>query len=148
MHATDVPTRIVVDASLGLKWVVQETHSQEAFMLARGRELLTSALFWAEAGNALASRIRRGHLERKRGDDAFRELRALPMRVRALDANAVSAALSIANELSHPIYDCCYLALAVEERSLVVTADRRFGAAAAKLPKLAASVLLIDDITF
>jgi predicted nucleic acid-binding protein len=26
----------------------------------------------------------------------------------------------------HPIYDCCYLALALEENLVVVTADRRF----------------------
>jgi predicted nucleic acid-binding protein len=148
MHVSEVPARIVVDASIGLKWVLQETHSREAFMLAGGRELLTTALFWAEAGNAIASRVRRGDLELQRGSDAFRELRAVPLRIQALDAASVETALTIANELRHPIYDCCYLALAIAENAPVVTADRRFGAAVSRLPRLAASVVVINDITF
>jgi len=146
MRVDEVPDRIVVDASVGLKWVLEEEHSDRAAALGPGRELLTSGLFWAEAGNAIASRIRRGELDGARGNDALRDLQAAPMRTRPLDANAVLGALSIASDLSHPIYDCCYLALAIEENTVVVTADRRFRAAVAAHPSLAERVLLLRDI--
>ena len=79
VRVDEVPGRIVVDASLALKWVLEEEHSDQASVLGRGREMLTSALFWAEAGNAIATRIRRGELDRLRGNDALRDLRAAPL---------------------------------------------------------------------
>jgi predicted nucleic acid-binding protein len=52
----------------------------------------------------------------------------------------------IARELMHPIYDCCYLALAIEENSIVITADQRFRSAVAAHPALADRVVLLRDI--
>ena len=146
MRVEDVPNRIVVDASLALKWVLNEEYSDRATALGPGRQLLTSALFWAEAGNAIATRIRRGELDNTRGNDALRDLQNAPLRTKALDAQVVFAALSIANDLAHPIYDCCYLALALEEDATVVTADRRFRTAVARHPALASRVILLRDI--
>lgn len=144
MRVDGLPSRIVVDASLGLKWVFEEEYSDLATEVASGRTLLTTALFWAE----VASRIRRGELDRSEGTAAFRDLQAARLVTRPLDAAAADAALSIANELRHPIYDCCYLALGIAENAPVITADRRFSTAVSRLPKLAASVILINDITF
>jgi predicted nucleic acid-binding protein len=146
MRVDEVPERIVVDASLGLKWVMIEEHSDRAVALGPGRELLTSALFWAESGNAIATRVRRGDLDDARAEQAFRDLQAVPLQTRPLDGTSVTAALAIARDLIHPVYDCCYLALAIEENSIVVTADRRFRSAVAKHPSLADRVLLLRDI--
>src|SRR5215472_10936062 len=146
MRVEEVPERIVVDASLGLKWVLREEHSDRAVALGPGRNLLTSALFWAESGNAIATRVRRGDLDAARADEVFRDLQTVPLRIRPLDGTSVTAALAIARNLMHPIYDCCYLALAIEENSVVVTADRRFRSAVAKHPPLADRVLLLRDI--
>ena len=79
MHVDDVPARIVVDASVALKWVLDEEESDHAEALSEGRELLTSALLWAEAGNAIALRVRRGELGRTLAADALRDLRAAPL---------------------------------------------------------------------
>jgi predicted nucleic acid-binding protein len=146
MRVDEVPARIVVDASLALKWVLHEEHSDRAAALGPGRELLTSALFWAEAGNAIATRVRRGELDHVRGNDALRDLQRAPLQTRPLDANAALAALRIAHDLAHPIYGCCYLALALDEDAVVVTADRRFGSAVAAHPSLADRVVLLRDI--
>jgi predicted nucleic acid-binding protein len=146
MRVEEVPERIVVDASLGLKWVLIEEHSDRAVALGPGRELLTSALFWAESGNAIATRVRRGELDGTRAERTFRDLQSVPLRTRPLDGSSVIAALAIARDLVHPIYDCCYLALAIEENLVVVTADRRFRAAVAQHPSLADRVLLLRDI--
>ena len=146
MRVEEVPERIVVDASLGLKWVLVEEHSDRAVALGPGRELLTSALFWAESGNAIAMRVRRCDLGAAQADEVFRDLLAVPLRTRLLDGTSVAAALAIARDLMHPIYDCCYLALAVEENCVVVTADQRFHSAVARYPSLADRVLLLRDI--
>ena len=146
MRVDEVPERIVVDASLGLKWVLQEEHSDRAAALGPGRELLTSALFWAESGNAIATRVRRGDLDRASGNEALRDLQDVRLRTRPLDSAAVISALAIAHDLAHPIYDCCYLALAIEEDAIVVTADRRFRSAVAAHPSLADRVVLLRDI--
>lgn len=146
MRVEDVPERIVVDASLGLKWVLVEEHSDRAVAIGSGRELLTSALFWAESGNAIATRVRRGDLNAARADEVFRDLLTVPLRTRPLDAVSATTAMSIACDLAHPIYDCCYLALAVDENCVVVTADRRFRSAVEQHPSLAARVLLLRDI--
>ena len=146
MRVDDVPERIVVDASLGLKWVLIEEHSDRAVALGPGRELLTSGLFWAESGNAIATRVRRGDLGATRADEVFRDLLTIPVRTKPLDGASVAAALAIARDLMHPIYDCCYLALAVEENCVVVTADKRFHSAVARYPLLADRVLLLRDI--
>jgi hypothetical protein len=100
MRVEEVPEWIVVDASLGLKWVLIEEHSG----------------------------------------------RVVPLRSRPLDGSSVIAALAIARDLVHPIYDCCYLALAIEENLVAVTADRRFRAAVAQHPSLADRMLLLRDI--
>ncbi len=146
MRVDEVPERIVVDASFGLKWVLQAEHSDRAVALGPGRELLTSALFWAESGNAIATRVRRGDLDRASGNEALRDLQDVRLTTRPLDSAAVISALAIAHDLAHPIYDCCYLALAIKEDAIVVTADRRFRSAVAAHPSLADRVVLLRDI--
>jgi predicted nucleic acid-binding protein len=60
MRVEALPDPLVVDASVALKWVVDEPGSDAAFSLVAGQTLVTSALFWAEAANGLASKERRG----------------------------------------------------------------------------------------
>jgi predicted nucleic acid-binding protein len=146
MLVEELPRRIIVDASVALKWVLEEDGSDRAEPVSEGRELLTSALSWPEAGNAIASRVRRHELSRARASDAMRDLRAAPLGTRPLNADLAAAALNIACDLAHPIYDCCYLALAVQENSIVVTADRRFHSAVTRHPSLAERVVLLRDI--
>jgi predicted nucleic acid-binding protein len=134
---------LVVDASVGLKWVVEESGSDDAAALLDGRKLLTSALFWAEAANALASKLRRNELDRAAAMDAWLDLSRAPVETEALTADAVGRALHLAADLGHPIYDCCYLALALERGAVVVTADRRFVDAVGRHPYLARHVRVL-----
>jgi predicted nucleic acid-binding protein len=93
MRVDEIPACIVVDASLGLKWVLEEEGSACATALGEGRELITSALFWPEPANAMATRVRRGDMTRVEADDAFRDLQSAPLQTRRLDVDAVQAAL-------------------------------------------------------
>jgi predicted nucleic acid-binding protein len=58
---------VVVDASLALKWTIEEPYSAEARALLANwhnnqRRLLAPALFLYEVTNVLAKRMRRGQL--------------------------------------------------------------------------------------
>jgi predicted nucleic acid-binding protein len=146
MRVEELPQAVVVDASVGVKWVVDEPGSDAAVALLAGRTLLTSALFWVEAANALATKERRGELSRAALDDAWRDLVQAPLTSVAVDRTGVATALSLAAELRHPIYDCCYLQLAVQHRTAVITADRRFRQLVAPHAALAARVVHLDEI--
>ena len=146
MRVEALPSSVVVDASVGLKWVVDEPGSDAAVALIAGRALVTSALFWAEAANALATKERRGELDRGALEDAWRDLAQAPLQSVPLDPAGASAALALAAELRHPVYDCCYLQLALARGTAVVTADRRFRRLVEPHATLAARVVHLDQI--
>jgi predicted nucleic acid-binding protein len=146
MRVEALPDPLVVDASVGLKWVIDEPGSDAAAALVAGRALVTSALFWAEAANALASKERRVELGRAELDDAWRDLSQAPLETAPLDPPGAMAALALAAELRHPVYDCCYLALALARGTAVVTADRRFRRLVEPHATLAARVVHLDQL--
>lgn len=113
MRVEALPRRIVVVASVGLKWVVDEEGSDVAVALIAGRLPVTPVLFWVEAANALASKGRRGELDPASVGDAWRDLARAPVETAPLDLPAVRSALDLAVALRHPIYHCCYLAVAL-----------------------------------
>lgn len=147
MRAADLPPRLVVDASVGIKWVVLEGDSERAAAVVSGRELLTSGLFWLETANVLASKVRRGELDRAAATDAWRDLQAAPLTSFPVQSASADIALALAHDLQHPIYDCCYLALGLAERAPVLTADRRFKDTVSRHPALASQVILLAEIT-
>lgn len=118
-------TGVVIDASVAIKWVVEEEDSAKAVLLIDGPSLSAPDLLMPECANILWKKTRRGELSR---DEA---LLAIELLVRA-DIELVptralaSAATALSLNLDHPAYDCMYLALAVERGDVFVTADRRF----------------------
>ena len=126
--------RIVVDASVALKWVLNEPDKDaaDALML---EELFAPDLLRIEAANALWAFQRRGGMTADEVQDRLALLVASPVRFSS-QSQDVDQALSIACRLNHPVYDCVYLALAIRERAIVVTADKRFLTAVAAAPDL------------
>jgi predicted nucleic acid-binding protein len=118
-------SRIVVDASVAVKWVLREAHGATARRVLSTSQLLAPHLLWAEVGNTLWKRHRRreSSLEEVRRMLAdVRELQVITFAHRPL----LPAALDLAMSLGQTVYDCLYLALAEQRNSVVVTADRRF----------------------
>ena len=115
---------LVVDASVALKWILEEDGSERARALAARDDLLAPDLILAEVANALwrACRLRRMSApEAKHGLQTVSKIMArLEPATRLADV-----AFAIALELDHPVYDCFYLALAEREAATLVTADRR-----------------------
>ena len=120
-------TGYVVDASVVVKWLVNEDHSEMAAdLLDAGSTLIAPALVFAEASNALWAMQRRGDISASDLADAVDTLQAVPVSLPVPMPRLTPAAARLAVDLDHPVYDCYYLALAVQTQYPVVTADSRF----------------------
>ena len=118
--------RFVVDASVAVKWLVEEPGSDAAQELAAsGEDLHAPRLMASEVANALWRKARMAQIQRA---DAGAALDWAPdMPVRWHEDETVSAdAVRLALGLDHPVYDCVYLALAHRIGAVVLTANRRF----------------------
>lgn len=114
---------LVIDASIAVKWLVEEEGTAEALALRGRARLIAPDLLVAECANILWKKVRRRELTRDEALLAGRllqgaDIELVPMRP------LLAAALRLALELDHPAYDCAYLALAVERDCRFVTADR------------------------
>jgi predicted nucleic acid-binding protein len=132
---------IIVDASVAVKWVVSEPGSAEAAALLK-QPLGAPALWLSEASNALWAKVMRRQLSPDEARGQAADLAEAPVTVIALPG-LLPAAMRIALELEHPIYDCFYLSAATQKDTHVITADRRFFEKAASHPTLADRVRLL-----
>ncbi len=115
---------LVVDASIAVKWVVEEDGTPQALILRRQAKLIAPDLLIAECANILWKKVQRNELSKQEALLAARllqgaEIELLPTR------SSMEAATRIAIELDHPAYDCVYLALAIDNGCKFVTADER-----------------------
>jgi predicted nucleic acid-binding protein len=115
---------VVIDASIAIKWLIEEDGTAEALALRRNSKLIAPDLLLAECANVLWKKVRRKELS---ADEAIlgarllqgAEIELLPTR------SVVEAATRISIQLDHPAYDCIYVALALENDCRFVTADER-----------------------
>lgn len=117
----------VIDASVAVKWFVAENLHDEARVLLdrQADRLLAPDLLPIEVANVAWKKVR---LEELLAAEAARLVSALLGGIPALHPSAalLPRALALAADLDHPVYDCLYLALALREDAVLVTADRRF----------------------
>jgi predicted nucleic acid-binding protein len=115
---------MIVDASVAFKWLVEEPDSDIAISWLSHDSLKAPALIYAEAGNALAKRIR-GH-ELKPGGAAENLQRLTRMLTIVDEQPYLGRALDMAVALDHSFYDCLYLAVAEALGDKLLTGDTRF----------------------
>lgn len=115
---------LVIDASIAVKWVVEEEGTEAALGLRSAFRFLAPELLVAECANILWKKVQRRELL---SDEAIMASRLLeragidfvPMR------GMLEQATDLAIALSHPAYDCVYLAVARQRKARFVTADQR-----------------------
>lgn len=133
----------VVDASVAVKWFIPEVHSIAASRLMDSEiNLHAPDFFAAEIGNILWKKIRRREIEVARASEIVNTVQAFDIEIHP-SAELLPVALNFAVAFGHPIYDCLYLAVAVAQNCPVVTADKRFAAAAA--PTHSRYILWVED---
>lgn len=121
---------VVVDASVVVKWHVQERGSSEAAaVLERAGELLAPDLLVAEFGNVLWKKVRAGEFSAaEAGAVAAVFLAAQPIRLYP-STGLLPRALDVATCFGQPVFDALYLALAVAEDCQLLTADEQLARA-------------------
>lgn len=134
---------LVIDASVALKWVFEEPGTDAAFAL-RQEQLVAPALWLAEAANALWRHVRLGEITAEEAFARMTQLTQAPVTPVPIERH-VQRALEIATELRHPVYDCVYLAVALQRGEEFVTDDRRFAIAVAARPEWAERVRILPN---
>ncbi len=117
---------LVVDASVAVKFLVREHDTDQARKLITSPEVLI-APDWLliDAANTFWKKVKRSELL---AIHAERHMDDLPLFFGKLFSSAELAeeSLKLALRLKHPVYGCVYLALAVREKTRLVTADESF----------------------
>ncbi|MCP3736352.1 type II toxin-antitoxin system VapC family toxin [Sphingomonas sp. RP10(2022)] len=121
---------IVVDASVAIKFSVEELGSAAALELIRSEPALVAPdLILTEAANAYWAMVRTSRLLMVHAEANLEDLPRYFNRLYPT-GTLIKAALTIAFQLRHPVYDCVYVALAEKLGCRLMTADRKFHAKA------------------
>lgn len=116
---------IVVDTSVALQWLLIESDAAQAETLIARDDVAAPDIILLEAANVLSKKVRLKEIERAQASEGLRFLRAnIPTLVPG-DA-IVDRAFEISLEISHPAYDCMFLACAERLEAKLVTRDAPF----------------------
>ena len=115
----------VIDASVGFKWLFpEEFEAQADELISKAHTLWVPDLFFSEITNILWKRVRAGLIDQKVAKNSIKALEDFNLKVaRTLDLQI--PALEIACLAGQSTYDCLYVALAVEQNTQMITADKR-----------------------
>ena len=136
-----MPEMFVLDCSVAAKWVLPEPDSASALELFERYEvgeisLIAPDLLLAEFASLLAKRSRRKLISTKQASEAFRLMtRCAPRLIDARPRLFHALDISLRHQMS--LWDCVYVALAMEHGCPLLTADRRlFRAGGGRHPSL------------
>ena len=121
--------KYVLDASVGLKWILPEEGSDKAIRLGLEyrngvHELIAPDTFPPEVAHALTRAERRGILTPQEGVAHFTALlKGLPEIHASL--SLLPRAYELSSQMRLGVFDCLYISLAEREQCQVVTADQR-----------------------
>lgn len=129
MPPADAPQLVVLDASVAVRWIVEEEGSdQAAALLEQDLTWITPRLLLTEVASALRRKVADEVLEPAvAGQSLDALLQAVADGVIRLvdDERIIGQALLLAVSLQHKVPDCLYLALAEREGASIATADDR-----------------------
>jgi predicted nucleic acid-binding protein len=115
--------RLVVDASVAIKWVIAEADNEPAITL-RHHSLIAPDQLFAECANVLWRKLRRREITEDEAVTAAQTLEQADLVV-VPTRGYMARAVAIATELDHPAYGAIYLAVAETFGLRLATADDR-----------------------
>jgi predicted nucleic acid-binding protein len=116
-------TRLVIDASVAIKWVCEEEGSDLAIALL-AHDLLAPDLWVSECANILWKKSARAESDLETALRAAAALQNVPIALEPM-GRLLLTATEMAVNLGHPAYDCFYLALAALDGHPFATADMK-----------------------
>lgn len=118
-------SEFIVDASVALCWFATEAETAFANrLIAAAVDLVAPSLMLVELANGLWKKTRRGEMSADLAAAGLREIRRFVPQIVNL-SDLAEAALALARELDHSVYDCVYLALARRRGAPLVTSDQK-----------------------
>lgn len=115
-------TRVVVDASVASKWVLDEEFSDRAASLLEGYDLVAPSHWKLEAAENLSIRVAVGTMSSEVAAERLRALNYAPVTEVPYD-ELFAPAVDIAHHLDIPLREALYVALAVSYGCELITAD-------------------------
>ena len=142
-RAPKVP--LVIDASVALKWVLDEPDSHLAQALAEGEEELLMPDFWLnEATNSCWLQVRKRAWTPNKAREGLALLREMVLPTDTAGFDLHDVALDIGLAVNHSTYDTLYVAFAVAMGARgVVVADEPFAANMSRHPDPVLAAILI-----
>lgn len=122
---------MIVDASAVVPVLVDHPLAAKARSVLVGSDLAAPALVLTQTANTLWKYASRGGMTAEQINAGIRHIRAVIQTVPDESLQVQAVRLAIANR--HPVYDCLYLALALQRREALATADRGMAALARQL---------------
>ena len=116
---------LVVDTSVAVKFVTEEPGSARALDLIGVEDLVAPDWITIEAASALWAKVQRDVISKEHARRGFEALPAFFSQIHP-SLPLFDGAVELSFRLDHPVYDCIFLALALRERALLVTADLKF----------------------
>jgi predicted nucleic acid-binding protein len=123
---------MIIDASVASHWFANTEFSKAAGPFRWLSDLVAPGFLLVETGNVLYKQSRAGNIAPDKCAESIGILRESMLEL-IPDANLLAKAIELALERRHPVYDCLYLALAIERREPLATADKRLAALARQL---------------
>ena len=122
--------RYVVDASVAVKWLIPEEHSECAMRLLDGwleggLELDAPGLLRLEVTNALRRYVERGVIDAGKAREGLGIFREIALDYHEEDWLLIEEALEASLTTGLSIYDAVYFVLARRLEATLITADRR-----------------------
>jgi len=120
---------IVMDASVIAKYMLPDESADEVRrMVPKGADQIAPSIIEFEIRSLLCKHVRLGRLTKEMADEALASWESaleeewiwiVPME------EYINDAFNLGCAIKHPLYDCCYLALAQQSNASLVTADRK-----------------------
>jgi len=115
----------VVDASVVAAAFFPEKHTEAAKTLLLSEcRLHAPDLIYAEVAGVIWKRHRRGEIDAGETSDLLADVLALPLEITPSE-QLVSDALALAIRTGRTVYDCLYIALAVQRKAVMFSGDQR-----------------------
>lgn len=116
----------VIDACVAIKWFLPENNYQKAGKILNSHnQFFAPDLFQIELDSIITKKVRQRLIESEDAYDMYEEIRHIPIQIISYSAiGKLAFDLSVGLPITQ--YDACYLAVAIEYDTQVISADMRF----------------------
>ena len=123
---------MIVDANVVVHWFYPSEFSSSVSRFRDRRDLIAPAIVLVKSANVLYKNASHGKISPGDCASSVRFLEKVLIEI-VPDRSLLPAAIELALSNSHPVYDCLYLALALQRNQPFATADKRLATLANSL---------------